>query len=34
MRCSSLLEWHDRVFHPCELCFDSARLTWPCGLPV
>ncbi|KHG19033.1 hypothetical protein F383_24501 [Gossypium arboreum] len=22
------------VLYPCELCFDSARLTRPCGLLV
>ncbi|KHG18340.1 Aldehyde dehydrogenase family 7 member A1 [Gossypium arboreum] len=32
--CSSLLEWNGCVLYPCESCFDSTRLTRPCGLPV
>ncbi|KHG10964.1 hypothetical protein F383_16222 [Gossypium arboreum] len=34
MPCSSLLEWHEHMFYSCELCFDSAKLTRPCGMPV
>ncbi|KHG06225.1 hypothetical protein F383_32349 [Gossypium arboreum] len=31
---SSLLNRHERVVHLCESCFNSAKLTRPCGLPV
>ncbi|KAG8474501.1 hypothetical protein CXB51_031160 [Gossypium anomalum] len=32
--CSSLLDFHGRVFYPCESFFDTAKLTRPCELPV
>ncbi|KHG00620.1 hypothetical protein F383_39017 [Gossypium arboreum] len=31
---SNLLNRHGCVVHPCESCFDSAKLTRSCGLPV
>ncbi|KHF99055.1 hypothetical protein F383_38205 [Gossypium arboreum] len=31
---SRMLNGYGRVIYPCESCFDSAKLTRSCGLPV